>query len=325
MRRPLALAATLITTLATALAGSLSLAAAAAAPTIDIRPGALPRGEDTSIVHLEGHHRIVDGDRSVRTDTRLVTVLGRSGQAWVATASTRIGTHTRLVRVGPDGSTRTLLRGPAAYEVRLSEDGERAFSVRIAKYGVSSRVLVLDARTAAPVADRTFKGSVGVLEAIGDRAVLSGTDRTFRWNLATDRTRRIADRAGYAASTADDRLATYTGDPYLGGCTVVSLLSDPSDVLWRSCDERVTAFADGGHRMATIHILSDGIGPDAVTVRKIHGRKVATYTTAWFGEIAWEDSTALAMYANGKKQAAWVRCVDDACERAGALHDVEQP
>jgi hypothetical protein len=318
-----------LTRIATALAvaGVLALAApaTAAAPTIELRPGALPRGADTTIVHLEGHHRIVDGDRGVRTDARLVSVLGASGRAWIASAATRTGTKPRLLRVRPDGSTRVLMRGPASYEAHLSDDGERVFSIRTARFGVSSRVRVIDARTAHLDADRTFTGSVGLLEALGNRALMSGNDRTFRWNIASDATRRIADRQGYEASTADDRLATFTRDPYEGGCTVVSLLSDPSEVLWRSCDEGVTDFADGGQRMATIPILTDGLGPASVTVRKIHGRKVATFTARWFSEIAWEDDTALAMYVNGKKQSAWVRCTEATCLRAGPLRPVQEP
>jgi hypothetical protein len=129
---------------------------------------------------------------------------------------------------------------------------------------------------------------------------------------------------GYAASTTDDRLATYTRDPYRDGCTVVSRLSDPEQVLWRSCKERVTDFAPGGQRMATIHILSDGIGPDRVTMRKVRGRELASYTARWFGAIAWEDDTFLVLYTNGRKKAAWVRCDIADCERASDLRAVQE-
>jgi hypothetical protein len=313
---------------ALAVAGSLALAApaTAAAPTIELKPGTLPRGVDVAVLHLEGHHTIVDGDRRIRTDDRLLSVLGRSGSAWLATSDTREGTRPRLVRVRPDGSARVLLRGPAAYAVDVSADGERVLSTRTATHGVSTRVLVYDARSADLEADRTYEGSVSVLQALGARVFFGGwgPNRTFRWNIASDTTRRISNRVGGASSFTDDRLATYTRDPYLGGCTVVSTLSQPSQTLWKSCDERVTGFAPGGQRMATVHILSDGIGPSEVSVRKLRGKKLASYTAQWFGAIAWEDATNLALYANGKKQAAWVRCDVADCERAGDLQPVTE-
>lgn len=323
-----------LTTIAAAfaLAGSLALTApataatTAAAPTIELKPGALPRGDDFTGLHLDGHHTIVDGDRSVHTDARLQTVLGRSGQAWIATSGRADGSRPRLLRIRPDGTTRTLLRGPKTYDVRLSSDGERVFSVHIARFGVSSRVRVFDARTSDLDADRTFDGSVGVLEANGDRVLLGGwgPNRTFRWNLHTDTTRRIVNRVGYAASVADDLLATYTRDPYLGGCTVVSTLAKPGQTLWKSCKERVVAFAPGGQWLATIHILSDGIGPSQVNVRTYGGQRLASYTASWFGTITWEDATHLALFTNGKKHSAWVRCKVDECERASDLKPVQE-
>ena len=94
------------------------------------------------------------------------------------------------------------------------------------------------------------------------RAVLATNPplRTFWWNLDTDRTQRISDRAGYRADIAHDLLATFTKDPYLGGCSVLSRLSDPGTTLWRSCDQAIAGFSPSGTRVTTVYLLSDGLG-----------------------------------------------------------------
>ena len=83
-----------------------------------------------------------------------------------------------------------------------------------------------------------------------------------------------------------DRLGTFTDDPYLDGCTVLRRLSAPGEVLSRSCDERAAAVSPSGRRIATIHILSDGLGPREVSVRRDTGRQLGDYRVAgWFGRI----------------------------------------
>jgi hypothetical protein len=312
-----------------AMAGSLLLAApsVAAAPSIELRPGALPRGADLALAHLDGRHAIVDGDRTIHVDARLVQLLGPSGQAFLAVSAAVDGSRPRLLRIAPDGSTRTLLRGPKAYELHLTGDGNQIVSMSTSRHGVTTRVTVYGARSGRLEAERTFAGSLSVLDSAGSRVVFGGwgPNRTFRWDPVTDATRRISDRTGYAASLAEDRLSTFTRDPYLGGCTVVSRLTDASEVLWRSCDERVDSFSVGGGRMATVAILSDGIGPSQVTARRIHGKAIASYTARWFGGLVWEDATHLALFTNGRKQAAWIRCAAADCERAGDLQPVQEP
>ena len=49
----------------------------------------------------------------------------------------------------------------------------------------------------------------------------------------------------------------------------------PPRRLWKSCTERVEAFSPDGKRMATISILSDGIGPSVVQEREIDGSPLA--------------------------------------------------
>ena len=74
--------------------------------------------------------------------------------------------------------------------------------------------------------------------------------------------------------------------------------------------------------MATIPILSDGIGPADVWLHRIHGRVLAHYVTGWFGPLSWESDRALLLNTNGRQKSAMVRCRIAACERASALQSV---
>jgi hypothetical protein len=75
--------------------------------------------------------------------------------------------------------------------------------------------------------------------------------------------------------------------------------------------------------MATIPILTDGLGPRDVWVRWPGGRAVAHYTTAgWFGLLDWEDARTLLLDTNGSARSATVRCVASDCERASRLRPV---
>jgi hypothetical protein len=72
--------------------------------------------------------------------------------------------------------------------------------------------------------------------------------------------------------------------------------------------------------MSTIDILSDGLGPRHLWLRRAGGRLLAHYSTAgWFGQQWWEDERTLLLDTVGAEKAAVVRCVLTDCERATAL------
>jgi hypothetical protein len=78
--------------------------------------------------------------------------------------------------------------------------------------------------------------------------------------------------------------------------------------------------------MATIDLLSDGIGPNLVTVRSGSGTRLARFdVNGWFGEIGFENATSLLLETNGRRKAATVRCTDAGCERASDLSRTVQP
>ena len=298
----------------------------ASAPTVALKPGSIPRGADIAIPHMEGRV-IVDGDTRIRVHARQVDLLGKSGSAYVVHTSAKDGySKGRTLRVRPDGSTVVLSRHDATADVALTDDGAHVVRVRTVPRERTA-VRAIDARTGSVVASRAFRGRLFPLDASEGGVLLSSWSpaRTLWCNFLSDATGVAAHRTGGVADITADRLGSYTGDPYAGGCYVISSLRHPSRGLWRSCGERAVAFSPDGRRVATVGIVDDGIGPGMVTVRRVQGgAALARYRTQWFGEVRWESDTALLLDANGERKAATVRCVLADCERASNLTPVPQ-
>ncbi|MGZ4454551.1 MAG: hypothetical protein ACXVWV_01055 [Nocardioides sp.] len=322
--KPLALAAAALVVCTVA---SPSSVAESAAPATHLRPAALPRGADMAIphvVHGASRDRLVDGDLRIEIPGHNARLLGTSGTAYVV-AATRIGKE-RVLRIERDSSRRKLMTSPSTYSVVLSSDG----SYLVAAYDLGrdgTRIVRRDARTGDRLGNRVFADHRGILDADRTRVLLGGFDgrATTLWHLGSGRVETLTRRIAYRADLAVDRLATFTKDPYLGGCTVVSTVSPPQTVLWRSCVERVEVFSPTGSRIVTVHKLTDGLGPAEVHVRTVRGHETARYTTAgWFGLFRWEDARHLLLDTAGKRQAATIRCdvttgaLAD-CDRATAL------
>ena len=299
-------------------------APAVAVPDTHLVPAALDRGPDVRIPHLEGH-TVVDGETRIRVHAGAVRLLGTSGRDYVVGTSDRSGTdHFRVLRLGPDGRRHVLLRGVPMWDVRLSGDGTQ---LARARQDLNTVVRVWDSSNGHLQAQRRFRGAVSILDLDETRMVLGAwnPDRTFWWSTATDGTRRISDQPGYAARISADRVATVTGDPYDGGCSVVRSLRRPGRPVWRSCHQRVQVFSPGSRRMATIPILTDGLGSRDVWLHSPGGRVLSHYTARLFGALQWESDRALLLDTDGARRAATVRCVVNACESASALRPVRTP
>lgn len=298
--------------LGAALVALVAAPAVAATPTIDIKPAQLERGEDSTVPRMVGHRTIVDGETRIELDEPAY-LLGTSGEEYV------VASYPHVLRVSADGSTEQVTRYASAGDPWLSGDGEDLLISRIVQGRTMIRVV--DTATGEAVSRGRFSGYVGVLDAAGGRAVVTGTspDRTFWWNYRSGAVRPIVKRAGGTADISSDRLATLTGDPYEGGCTVVSRLSRPRVVLWRSCEDIPIAFSPSGKKMVTVFLLSDGLGPGEITARQTRGgRKIATYMSYFFGPITWETNRALLVEAHTKTRVTVVRCEVADCERASA-------
>ena len=292
---------------------------ARSAPTsVTIRPGELSRGANPEIPWIFGD-TLLHG--TTRVDVpKNSWLLGRSGADYLVM---KPGFDTsRVVRLTPDGIRSRVVSFPAAHQMRLSTDG--AMLVRTAQRRVDGEwrtvLRIHDPASGDVVSRRAFAGIIDVLDADAGQAVLGSwtpREKTLLWDVAADTTRRLARQVGYIADLRADRLGTFTEDPYLDGCTVLRRLSAPGEVLSRSCDERAAAISPSGRRIATIHILSDGLGPREVSVRRDTGRKLGDYRVAgWLGRIDFESDRALLLEASGTKRQAVVRCVAAECERA---------
>lgn len=317
--RALALAA------AASLFGTALMVPAQAAAPVDLQPEDLPRGADVAVPHVEGGD-FVDGDRTVDVGGDRAYLLGRSGKAWmVGTSDENGGGKYRIVRVKADDSTKVIKRGISFYELELSENGR--YFVHPGRGNRKALPLrVFSARTGDLKTEMDFANYPTVLGMDGPRVLVSTWESGVQsWDTTTNTVTTLTKRPAHLVDVGNDLVTTFTKDPYEGGCLVLSKLSNPKKRLWKSCTERIEAISPDGSRMATVAILSDGIGPSVVQEREIDGSPLATYKTNWFGRIAFEDDTHLLLDVNGDTRAATVRCREGSCEDATDPVAVQAP
>jgi hypothetical protein len=327
MTRPTRLVRALLTgALLTGLAGTTASPASAAVPTTDLVFRDLDRGPAPAVPYLEGD-TIVDGTVRIDVPRRVAGLLGTSGGDYLVWAFSRSGSDDTILRIAPDGTREVLVRDRTLYDSHLSPDGD---TIAVPVFGNNDRtkVKIYDSGSGALVRVRVVDGFAAVLDYDGSRVAIgvNDPDRTVVWSLADDSVTRVSGDAGYQADLGTDRLAVFTKDPYRGGCTVVSAFSDPDTELWRSCRERVEAWSTDGSRIATVDLLSDGLGPGRVLVRKTGGRLLGQYDAPmYFGFIGFEDTRDVLLDTYSMTKYAVVRCDRQACERAGKVHPHEAP
>ena len=315
-----------------ALAGALLAPAVVAGPVhaaaVRIDPGALERGADSLVAHLEGR-TIVDGDIEITVRGRDVWLLGETPDGYLV-QTTRAGTD-QLRFVQPGAAPTVVVEDLRSRTPVLGGDGAVVTVVRDRIRARTSTVRALDSQGGGLLGTRRVRGFANVLDsqapsaddATRGRVVLSTSPprRTVVWSLDTGATERISRRAGYFADLAQDRLATFSKDPYRGGCSVLSTVTDPRTRLWRSCDERVEAVGPGGSRVATIPLLTDGLGSSRAWLRTTAGEPLTRYRVdGFFGRLTFESPGALLLDTFTKKSSGLVRCTrGGGCELAGDL------
>ncbi len=308
----------LATVLTALLVGGTLLApsAGAAVPTTDLQPQKLARGADIAIPHIE-EGDFVDGTRRVELPGTVARVIGQAGDAWlVGTGNVDRKRNRRVVRVEADGTVTTILSNVDTYTVILSADGSTIAWQRFVNGGRKAVTYAASSADGEVLGEKGPTAPHRLLDVSDDRVLLGGWKRTLQWRFTTDRTRTVVKKGANVADIEHDLLAFYTRDPYAGGCTKLVRLSDPSTKLWRSCDHRVWDISPDGTRLATIDLLSDGVGPGVVTIREIDGSAVARYSTGWFSSVEWESPDIVLLGVNGTKKSATVRCTATACENA---------
>lgn len=321
MRRLLTTTTALLAMAATAVAPLLVTAPADAAETIAIKPPSLPRGPDISGAHLDGT-TIVDGDVSVKVKRPNVILYGKWHDQYVAATGNNAWDKVKLVRISATGTVTVLREFIDPFTAVLdAENDQIAYS-----YGGNSQKPTLATYDLGLDEEVSIHAFVAIpqLLAFDDGLVVASFGppkaKSFTWNTVTNDVVKVNAKQGNYASVAHDLLGYYSKDPQFGGCQVLAHLSDPGDVLWTSCDERIDAVSPDGKRLATIPLQTDGLGSRDVLVRKVTGKQLAHYTVGFFfGRVWWETGTKLLMEANGKTQAATVRCQVADCNRATDL------
>jgi hypothetical protein len=306
-----------------ALTATLVAGPASATPAITLTAGGLPRGADVSVPHIDGDgHTIVDGAIRVKVDAPQVSLLGRSGTAYVVGTSSKRGGHGRIWRVTAGGA-RTLLAKAPPYQTLLSDDGGTIVSSRVGRT-LRTTITAYDATTGAEKAQKAFKDYATALDARNDQVLVGSLEKTLLWTVGTGATAVVSRDGGYIGDLSSDVVSTFTKDPYDGGCAEVRRIST-GERLWRSCTEQVAAFNADASRIATIGILSDGPGPGRVDARTISGQHLGRYQvrSGWFGTIAFESPTALLLEVNAARKAFTARCTGTTCERASDLRPAQ--
>ena len=321
MRRPIS------TALLVALAAGAALAvpAQAAAPTVELQPDRLARGADIAIPHIEDGD-FVDGERRIELPGTVARVIGEVADGWlVGTNNVDRKRNRRVVRVGADGSVTDVLRDLDTSTVVLSADGSTLAWQQYVSGGRRTITYAYDVAAATVTGKKGPGPYVRLLDVAADRVVLGAGKRVLQWKPSTGKQRTVLRKLAGSASIEHDLLSVYTKDPYDGGCTKLVHLSDRSDVVWKSCRERIAAFSPDGTQLLTFHILTDGLGPSAMHLREVDGTKLATWTTRWFSGWDWESPGTVLLEANGKRRSATVRCVLAQCENATDPVKVQAP
>ena len=319
MRRPLPLLALLGSALL--VGGLLAGPADAAGRGVRIRPAALPVGPALAIPHIDGT-ALVDGDVRVELGVDSAILLGRAGKEYVVWLTGPDGTQ-EIDAYRPDGGHRVLVANAAASETRLSDDGRLLVSTHYAPRAARSRVVVRDPASGAVTHRLRFAGYVDVVDALGTRLLLSQERpaRTFLHDLSTGAERTLSHRAGSFGDLSTGLFSTYTKDPYDGGCVVLARIKRPRDTVWRSCQERVYAVSPDGRRLLTVDLLSDGLGPSELVLRRVDGRLLQRYRTRpAFGLASFEPGGAVVLEVIDVdvETVGWARCRRAVCERPAA-------
>ena len=321
----LCLGATLTGTTAPASAGS------SRAPDVVIDPAAPSRGADTDLLHTRGH-RIVDGDRVVRTDlSGDLSLVGRAGRGYVVLTFDPDDGSSTLWRVRRDGTAKQLRSMLERATVpQVSPDGDRvAWTVPGRD---RTRLVVVRSTDGSLVGSVRRKGFLEVADVGNHRVLVTGLQpaRTLWFRPAARTTQRLLGQQLWDADIAADRAVVAVEDPAAGVdgiCLSYRELRDPSARFWRSCTDKPLSFSPDRTLMVTTDIQSDGIGPGTLEVRDaVHNTPIASYTTdgGYFGSPVWEDADSFIVRVWAGGHAAQVRITaSGTLERVSRVADVK--
>ena len=284
----------------------------------------LERGADASVPYRAGLDRrdIVEDGVVTRVRADWFQLLGTRPDGRYVVLAVRGEDHS-VRTIAPGGrSSRVLLADVRGATALLGTDGTTVVTERFRSGPRRHTVLrAYDATTGELLGQRRRQGYTTALDASSTTVVHAGENGpVVSWDLATGDGTRVSRRYGYRADLLNDRLAVFTKDPYQGGCTVVSTLSDPGAELWRSCEEAVVEFSPDGSHVLTVFKLADGLGPGEARVRTVVGEQVGRYRVdGYLGQLLFEDADTALLEVATKDSSGLVRCDGPDCELASDL------
>ena len=307
MRTALAVAAGLV-------AASLVPSPADAAPETTVGLG-LARGPAVTVPHVE-QQTVVDGDLRIPVDADYLWYVGKSGSSYVVVAGEEDASHSRIVRVAPDGTVTRLARSYGS--THLADDGQRLVTTRDRR-DQTSTITVRSASTGAPIAKRTFRGYVEALDVDGDRVLLGGK-RTILWHTDVDTHDVLSGDRGYDGDLSADVVAGFdpSTDTAEGACTRIMRVRT-GKVVTTMCDDLVLEFNADATLMATTGRYMDG-PISVIRARTLDGRVLARYRSSrptTINDFRWETPTALLVGVLGEHRSGTARCTGTHCELAG--------
>lgn len=176
--------------------------AAVAVPTKDLQPATIKRGADPKIPHIQGT-TIVDGERRIRVNAGVVTLIGKAGaSAYIVVAAAPGGSNARLLRVVA-GQRPKVLQAPFNASSRTLNGRGNKLAITTRHDRQATVIKVLNTTTGAIVRTGTFGRFVGQVDFEGDRMMLSNDDKTIWWNTRTGVRPLIKNRHGYLADIAN--------------------------------------------------------------------------------------------------------------------------
>ena len=216
--------------LAGLVAGLLLAPASAGAPE-ELRLKDLTKGVRPGVPYI-ADGVLVDGATKIALPKSVSRLMGKVGADYLLQGYSQRKDAEVVVRVALDGARTTVVQGGSLYDATLSPDGT-SFVAANGEHDRRTTLRRYDAGTGTVTAKAQLKGYGTVLGWDGTRAVVgvNNPNKTVSWNPTTGRVSTIARVWSYEADVANDLLAWLTKDPYQGGCTVVSRLSDPDTEL----------------------------------------------------------------------------------------------
>ncbi len=286
----------------------------------------LERGAAPKVPYVDGRTVHEDGDtRRIGPNDRLLAVVGAGDVVWAA--ESQGGAHD-LALIRPNGDRVTLAERSSAPTAEISfagvsADGKRmAWSTSVSGTNPgegSATVTYANAETGKVLSQGETHGPLEAVGIVGTRVVMTSYgEGTMLWNGDTDEWRAWDGMHIVWRTHPESGLVSLGRPSGMFPCGAVVRSAQPGDNLWRDCTYRIDTFSPDGEFGTSIHVQTDGLGPNLV--RLVEARTndlLVTLDSQLMTNFVWESDRTVLMSAHVDGEWAIVRCsVDRTCELA---------